>query len=860
MKFFARLVLLLFLTIANSLSADAFRVSLINSCENGPCEPRKWYITDSYDPAFLSLQSPPVDSNGSWKEVSKFPIWVNEHFQHNSSVHTYTFLTFFDLPAGAVFNDQPGIRFPEIGEVFEVYINGTLIAHEGEINGEKVTYHRTIRGVTYKFNDNILKPTGNSVLVKISGDPHYDHTGFYLQKGYDVGIFEILRHEEQDRVTLVLLSIYIVVGLYHIFLYYRRRVEKYNFFYGTLAVGLGIYLYTRTAIVFENPVDSAIVQRVELVILYGFVCSFLLMLDELFFDKAKKTSKYFGYYSIGLSVLTLFPPMYIAEYILRLWHISIVTIFIPLTIYRVYTALKENIPNARRLLYGIILITFSSIFDILDSAFLHTGLSFSKYTFFIVVLGFATVLANKFITVHNELEDLTESLEKKVDERTRELSETLKQVNTLKQQQDGDYYLTSLLLTPLGVNQAASNDNIQIQFLVKQKKQFTFKHYKSEIGGDLCRSESIVLKGRHYTVFFNADAMGKSMQGAGGAIVMGAVFDSIIERTSLSSEMMDQFPEKWLKNAFVELHKVFESFDCTMLVSVVLGIIDDATGLLFFLNAEHPYPVLYRDGQASFIGEDSIYRKLGTPISRKTYISVDTFQLKKGDILICGSDGRDDVMIEEDGVKVLNQDEKRFLWIVQESGASLEKIYESLVTHSQLTDDLSLVKVSILNNNLDIPEALLDELISRTYTIKAHTHTPKIEEIENELKAANKAVKLDLLKLYGITYFYHGNYQVAIRFLKEYTDTIPGDTEVIYYLSCSYKFNLDYENAIETGERVRIRKPTNVKNLVNLAECYLIIGNITRAKFLSDESIFMDEQNEDALLLAERIHEKLYRI
>ena len=53
------------------------------------------------------------------------------------------------------------------------------------------------------------------------------------------------------------------------------------------------------------------------------------------------------------------------------------------------------------------------------------------------------------------------------------------------------------------------------------------------------------------TVFLNADAMGKSMQGAGGALVAGAVFNSIIERTMLSPTVQNQYPERWLKNSFV---------------------------------------------------------------------------------------------------------------------------------------------------------------------------------------------------------------------------------------------------------------------------------------------------------------------
>ena len=41
--------------------------------------------------------------------------------------------------------------------------------------------------------------------------------------------------------------------------------------------------------------------------------------------------------------------------------------------------------------------------------------------------------------------------------------------------------------------------------------------------------------------------MGKSIQGAGGALVLGVVFRSIIERTKIFKPNMELFPEQWLK-------------------------------------------------------------------------------------------------------------------------------------------------------------------------------------------------------------------------------------------------------------------------------------------------------------------------
>ena len=50
-----------------------------------------------------------------------------------------------------------------------------------------------------------------------------------------------------------------------------------------------------------------------------------------------------------------------------------------------------------------------------------------------------------------------------------ELQNTLGQVQKLKLQQDGDYFLTTLLIHPLIVNEATGS-KIKIDFLIRQKK------------------------------------------------------------------------------------------------------------------------------------------------------------------------------------------------------------------------------------------------------------------------------------------------------------------------------------------------------------------------------------------------------
>jgi len=58
-------------------------------------------------------------------------------------------------------------------------------------------------------------------------------------------------------------------------------------------------------------------------------------------------------------------------------------------------------------------------------------------------------LAKSFNLMTSQIQDFTQNLELKVAQRTEELNRTLQEVQALKIAQDGDYYLTSILLNPL---------------------------------------------------------------------------------------------------------------------------------------------------------------------------------------------------------------------------------------------------------------------------------------------------------------------------------------------------------------------------------------------------------------------------
>ncbi len=850
MKTFILFCTILFSTFSIIYPESAKPLNLTEDCNNSTCQPHVWRAIDSYSEEFLVGNF----DDAKWKEIKEFPVWMTKVFPGEGNLKTYSLRTTFDYPPNIkAVKKVKGISFGEIGEVFEVYINGNLVANEGlAIDGQKVEFHRTVRGQTYEIQEDYLKDTDNILLIKLQGHPKFEHTGFYLKNGYNFGVFEDLQYSSRDFSTVVLIGIYIIFGIYHIFLYIKRPKEVVNLYMGLTTSFLGVYLYTRTNVIFENTSwDTEIIQRIELILLYPLVALILIFQDELFFQKISKKSYYYLIFTLCLSIPTFVTPMYISEYLLRAWQLSALFFMAPLMFIILYRAIRDKIPAAKRVFGAFVLTLIAAIYDILDSIMFNSGLSFTKYTFFTFIMTFIVLLAEKFVELHNSTEELNATLEKKVEDRTRELTESLKKVNELKVQQDGDYFLTSLLIKPLGRNFAQS-DTVQIEFLTKQKKKFEFKNRHHEIGGDLSAAHNITLQGRRYIVYMNSDAMGKSIQGAGGALVLGSLFQSIIERTKLSQLISNQSPERWLKNTFVELHKIFESFDGSMLVSLIMGLIDEENGFMYHMNAEHPWIVLYRDGKSEFITLDLDFRKLGS-LGEEGQLFIRTFQLMPGDILFGGSDGRDDIVISDPtGNKFINEDHELFLHHVEIGSGKMQETVDSIIGKGELYDDLSLIRIEYLGATVPTHSYEYEKNLKFAKEQISKKNLSEARKIINEL-FEKEGVFPEGLKVLSTIEAEDNKFLEAARAGEKYTQLIPGDTDMFYQTSYNYFKAGENELSISFGERLRLRDPNDLKVLKLLFDVYSENKNRKQMSGIIERISTIDPKNPDLEIYSKKI-------
>ncbi|WP_411822563.1 SpoIIE family protein phosphatase [Leptospira sp. 'Mane'] len=785
-----------------------------------------------------------------WKPV-RVPGNILKDVPEMDGKKTVTLLKWIRLPKETKGN--LAIRLGVINDRDRVYVNGNFLGGSGLWDSEEPQSYDKLR--LYSIPDKFLKyGKENSILIIIQ--PYFDYTVGVEQDRTEIGLADKLFKDyyREEYTKLLFLMIYLTVGGYFLFLFVRRRRESENFFFGLFSIGLVIYNLLRNQIKYEFGLSFLPMKQVEYTILVALIPFMFHFIRKLFDYEYKLFYKILDIAQLGFIISFLFTSnieyynFLTTNVVQPTWILYVIVIF-----YFLIKKIREKDRKAYYIFAGLLIIISATVLDILSTRGTIIFPRILGYFFLAFIISLATILANSFVKLNEEVEDLNKNLEKKVEERTNALNQTLKQVNELKDQQDGDYFLTSLLINPLARNDNKSQ-NILTEFYSKQKKKFEFRGKKHEIGGDICISSNLELSSKKYTVFVNADAMGKSIQGAGGALVLGVVFHAVLARSQTTNNK-SKSPEIWLKEIFLELQTVFESFDGSMLLSLALGLIEENTGFLYYINAEHPWTILYRDEKASFIEEELWIRKLGIPKNDDSFF-IQTLQLHPGDILICGSDGRDDLALPTSSLesRQINEDETLILSSIENAKADLHKIVQNLSDYGEFTDDLTLLKVTYLGpeqSKVEIPS----HLQNAWEEAKTKAKSEEITEARSLLESIIEEIpnQESILSLLGQVYYKLKNWNDATHYLEKAVSFRPEKEDLILLLSIAYRKKGDLTRAIDWGEKLFLRNPWNTKNTIHLTNLYWKSGNKKRGTDVLKKAMLNDKDNEAYLELQKKL-------
>jgi len=337
---------------------------------------------------------------------------------------------------------------------FGIVTNRVKIAHSVYINGVKVggdglptMYKETTKNSANLVISRVNLPEGvNEIEVVIAV------SNFVYTRG---GIDEIPYFAELDRVTAEkhnqeLISAFIggaffLIGLYHFAIWYRRCVEYASLIFSIFCLTGSVRVFVSGAKVlleFVPGLPSEILLSADFWTVFNAIPVMHLYVRYLFpsvfnWTIAKITMAVW----FALMLVILFTPLGVQATVVPIFEIYVIFVFIHI-LYVGVKAVSQKLESSILFTFAFIIVVVTGINDILvDRNWLHSVFLF-HFGILFFTFGQAVVLSERFTNVFVLLEQLNKTLEKQVDDRTKEL-------RVSKERSDKLYEETKLLSSRL---------------------------------------------------------------------------------------------------------------------------------------------------------------------------------------------------------------------------------------------------------------------------------------------------------------------------------------------------------------------------------------------------------------------------
>ena len=364
----------------------------------------------------------------------------------------YTILIPFEFSRAALDNNEqcetiiPGVYLSGIGDNWEIYVNGSLVKSEMHLdeNGQ-ILSHRSMRGVIFPLDKDILRDGTNFMVFRIIAAYNCDDSGLFYSSNYYIGNYSDIGARGSNYLTVVFASVYIFMGIYYLIFFFMRKTGTYNLSYSLFAILIAVYFMARTSVIHILIKNTEITQKIEYAAFYMLAFLLATFIEQLNFGKMLIVTKIYAVISFLLILLQTIMPITNIGRFLAAGQIIAIIMVIYILIFDAVIPFVQSIKRRKaqegsgfktemvfdiiamtpigNFFVAIIFLAATALFDILDSAFLHTGIILTRYSFFIFTVCAAVILAREFSSAFDQINTANKTLEAAVRARTIELEE-----------------------------------------------------------------------------------------------------------------------------------------------------------------------------------------------------------------------------------------------------------------------------------------------------------------------------------------------------------------------------------------------------------------------------------------------------
>lgn len=372
-----------------------------------------WTLLKGFEKSYI--KGIPASRLQEAKKIESFPVVINRSLELStgeSLVHS-TMQSQFTLDEQQL-REPLGIHFPWIGEAWQLFVNGHLVEDQLVLDSSgQLKYRRIFRHLTVPVNNALLRKGTNTLTIHFAGYQHptaiesNDNHGLLFSGGYEIAPLATLEQKHTDTLRIVLSTVYLFFGLYHMVIFARRKQDKYNLFFGLFCFALALDSVTGTMQLHRATLETAWINRIKYFSQALQIPLFFYFVHHYFFSEHRTPVlvRILAYPLYLLAFLFIVVPFRYTEVLLNLFHYAAA----PSLLYAIFFMGKVFFSRKRdSLLFGmsILILIAAGFWGILDSEFFHTGIHLVPYGFLFCILSIIFILANRFLSVHNESERL----------------------------------------------------------------------------------------------------------------------------------------------------------------------------------------------------------------------------------------------------------------------------------------------------------------------------------------------------------------------------------------------------------------------------------------------------------------------
>lgn len=361
-----------------------------------------------FKPGDNMLWASPGYDDAAWGSQSVPGRWPAQGFPETNQFAWYRLTLQFDLQKPDYLS-QLGMTMGKVMSAYELYAGGQLLGAVGKLPPlSEVNYDRKM---AFKIPRGAIDETGKLVLAMrvwggtASGVRNFG--GGPYEGSFKIGSYaHLLQSGIVGQMPGLLISVlFIGFGIYHLYLHRRNRQLESYFWFGLMAINVGIYALTLNQWKYLLGWSFVSYEKIEFSAIYLFPALAMQLIWTLLGRPITRLQRVYqvGFVLVALSV-AMVPGLDIHYATLSYWQVYT----IPLVLFGPWIIFQEaraGNSEARTALAGVLVFVATCINDLSrDLAGVETS-RLLPYGFVAVMLSMAVSLANRFTLMFNALED-----------------------------------------------------------------------------------------------------------------------------------------------------------------------------------------------------------------------------------------------------------------------------------------------------------------------------------------------------------------------------------------------------------------------------------------------------------------------